>query len=420
MRDPAHDQHGTWAPGRWGAGPWHGGHWNEAWFDRPPRSSARMRLLLPVIASLLLQLPFALFVVLHQRHVTPGSIATLVLSVVGPLLLLGARRFPGPTVALVTLAASIDLGITQEMSGPPYVALAFAVVGAIVRGARLWAWISVGATWVLTITGALLLGMELQPARIAITTLLILIVFGIGEAMRTRREHHAAYRRALTERRQTEVQAERARIARELHDVLAHSLSQINVQAGVGLHLMDSQPEKAKEALASIKDSSKSALDEVRSLLGVLRAGNGGQEAPLVPEPDLSRLQGLVDSVRTQGIDVTLTSTVDDAPKAAQLAIYRIVQESLTNVVRHAGATRASVGIRIDAGDIVVEVADDGAGFDPVGPDPAVEGGRGLLGMHERAELLGGTLETSRSELGGALVTARIPLKESDVKESTA
>jgi signal transduction histidine kinase len=103
-----------------------------------------------------------------------------------------------------------------------------------------------------------------------------------------------------------------------------------------------------------------------------------------------------------------------------QLALYRIVQESLTNVVRHAGATRASVGIRIDAGDIVVEVADDGAGFDPVGPDPAVEGGRGLLGMHERAELLGGTLETARSELGGALVTARIPLKESDLKESTA
>ncbi|MFZ2963239.1 MAG: sensor histidine kinase, partial [Rhodoglobus sp.] len=205
------------------------------------------------------------------------------------------------------------------------------------------------------------------------------------------------------------------RIARELHDVLAHSLSQINVQAGVGLHLMDAHPEKAKEALASIKDSSKSALDEVRSLLGVLRADNGDLDAPLVPEPDLSRLPGLVDSVRTQGIEVAFSSTVDDAPKATQLAIYRIVQESLTNVVRHADATRARVGIRLDGGDILIEVADDGAGF-----DPAAEGGRGLLGMHERAELLGGSLETGRSPLGGALVTARIPLKEPPLRETPA
>lgn len=405
MRDPAHDPHGQWAQDRW-----HG-----AWFDRPPRSSARVRLLLPVIVSLVLQLPFSLFVVVHLRLVTVPSVATLVLAILGPLLLLGARRFPGPTVALLTVAASVDLGITQTMAGPPYVALAFAIVGAIVRGARLWAWISVGATWVVIITGALLLGMELQPARIAITTLLILIVFGIGEGMRSRREHSAAYRRAVAERRQSEVQAERARIARELHDVLAHSLSQINVQAGVGLHLMDAHPEKAKEALASIKDSSKSALDEVRSLLGVLRADNGDLDAPLVPEPDLSRLPGLVDSVRTQGIEVAFSSTVDDAPKATQLAIYRIVQESLTNVVRHADATRARVGIRLDGGDILIEVADDGAGF-----DPAAEGGRGLLGMHERAELLGGSLETGRSPLGGALVTARIPLKEPPLRETPA
>lgn len=415
MHPPAHDPHGPWSEGRWSDTPWSEGRWHEAWYDRPPRTSARMRLLLPVIASLLLQVPFSLFVVLHLRLVTPASLATLALAIAGPLLLLGARRFPGPTVALVAVAATIDLGITQTTAGPPYVALAFAIVGAIVRGARLWAWISVGATWVLTITVALMMGIQLQPGRIAITTLLILVVFGIGEAMRTRREHYAAYRRAVTERRQTEVQAERARIARELHDVLAHSLSQINVQAGVGLHLMDAHPEKAKEALASIKDSSKSALDEVRSLLGVLRAGNGGQDAPLVPEPDLSRLPGLVDSVRTQGIEVTLDSTVDDAPKAAQLAIYRIVQESLTNVVRHAGATRATVGIRVDGGDILVEIADDGAGF-----DPAAGGGRGLLGMHERAELLGGSLETGRSALGGALVSARIPLKESPLSETPA
>ncbi len=402
MREPAHDPHGRSAHSAWSDLSWH-----EAWFDRP-RPSSRMRLLLPVIVSLALQVPFPLFVVVFEGAVTFETVAALVLAIAGPVLLLGARRFPGPTVALTAAAASANFGVAHDIAGPPYLAFAFAIVGAIVRGARLWAWIAAGATWIVVIAGGLLLGAQLQPIRIAITTLLLLIVFGVGEGLRTRTERYASYRRMIAERRESEVQAERARIARELHDVLAHSLSQINVQAGVGLHLMDSQPQKAKEALASIKDSSKSALDEVRSLLGVLRAGNDGQDAPLVPEPDLSRLPGLVDSVRTQGVDVTLSGTVDDPPKAVQLAIYRIVQESLTNVVRHAGATRATVGIRLDAGDIVVEVADDGDGF-----DLAVAGGRGLLGMHERAEQLGGSLTTGRSPLDGALVTARIPLNQS-------
>jgi len=396
MSAPVQDPHAPWHRGRWG---------HDLWPAGPPRSSARVRLLLPVFVSLLVQVPFAAFALVRGGP-DAMSVLGLGLAIVGPLVLLGARRFPGPTVAIIAVIAALDVGVAQALPSPPYIALAFAVVGAIVRGARLWAWISVGTTWVITIVIGLVVGAELQPARIAATTLLILIVFGIGEAFRTRSEHYAQYRQALIQRRHDEVQAERTRIARELHDVLAHSLSQINVQAGVGLHLMDAHPEKAKEALASIKDSSKSALDEVRSLLGVLRAGSG-QDAPLVPEPDLARLPGLIDSVRTQGLDVTLEMGIDDAPKATQLAIYRIVQESLTNVVRHAGADRAIVSIRSDADATVIEVADDGRGLDPL-----AEGGRGLLGMHERTELLGGTLTTGRSSLGGALVTARIPAKE--------
>ncbi|CAN5296705.1 hypothetical protein BH09ACT5_BH09ACT5_22020 [soil metagenome] len=209
------------------------------------------------------------------------------------------------------------------------------------------------------------------------------------------------------------MQAERVRIARELHDVLAHSLSQINVQASVGLHLMDKQPARASEALASIKETSKTALDEVRSVLGVLRA-EGGQDpsAPLVPEPDLSRLPGLAASVTSQGVEVALRNDVADAPKAVQLAVYRIVQESLTNVVRHAGATHAAVVIAQEGDDYVVTVDDDGSG--PHAHADGTTGGRGLLGMHERAELLGGTLTTGASPLGGFRVTARIPLKEHD------
>jgi signal transduction histidine kinase len=394
-------------PGRAHGRPWPDdahGRWGG-----PPgfRPSARARLLFPVVVSLLVQLPAALYWFVHLQNRTLLGLASVGLAIVGPLALLAARRFPGPVVAFVTVAACLDFLIADPRDGPPYVALAFAIVGAIVHGARIWAWISVGVCWTATLAAGIILGLDWHPARIAVTTLGILIVFGIGEGMRTRREHFEEYRRTLAQRKLTEVQAERVRIARELHDVLAHSLSQINVQAGVGLHLMDKQPEKAAEALASIKETSKTALDEVRSVLGVLRAENGDPDAPLVPEPDLSRLPGLAASVTSQGVEVQLANRVDDAPQAVQLAVYRIVQESLTNVVRHAGATRATVDVRVEQGHYVITIADDGSGL----PD-AAGGGRGLLGMQERAELLGGTLELGRSPLGGVLVTARIPKKE--------
>jgi signal transduction histidine kinase len=339
---------------------------------------------------------------------------SVILAIVGPLALLFTRRFPGPVVAFVSLAACVDFFLADASQGPPYIALAFAIVLAIARGARIWAWISVGACWIGTVTIGLVLGLDWHPARIALTTLGILVVFGIGEAVRSRGENYEKYRQAFAQRKLSEVQAERVRIARELHDVLAHSLSQINVQASVGLHLMDKQPEKAAEALASIKETSKTALDEVRSVLGVLRA-EGGQDpsAPLVPEPDLSRLAGLAASVTSQGVEVTLSNAVDTAPKAVQLAIYRIVQESLTNVVRHAHATKATVDISRDGNDLVVSVADNGRGLDSKDPQSdQTQGGRGLLGMRERAELLGGTLDTGHAPEGGLRVTARIPMHE--------
>jgi len=192
--------------------------------------------------------------------------------------------------------------------------------------------------------------------------------------------------------------------------VLAHSLSQINVQASVGLHLMDKQPEKAAAALASIKETSKTALDEVRSVLGVLRAEDGADpSAPLIPEPDLARLAGLAASVTSQGIDVSLDNRLGAAPQAVQLAIYRIVQESLTNVVRHAHAASARVVLEETAASYTITVTDDGDG---VVAHAERSGGRGLLGMHERAELLGGTLDAGPVPDGGFRVAATIPKKE--------
>lgn len=393
---------------------WHSGQqhqWQEFWADRPPprpRMSARARLLLPAAISFLLQVPPALWLVV-QRGSSRDAIAILILSVLGPLALIGARRWPGPVVVVVAAAASADFVLGDSTLGPPYVALAFAIVGAIVRNARLWAWISVGVLWATTLAAGIILELNWNPSRVAVVTLGILIVFGVGEAVRTRREVFDEYRRSFAQRKQTEVQAERVRIARELHDVLAHSLSQINVQASVGLHLMDKQPEKASEALASIKETSKTALDEVRSVLGVLRAEDGQDPgAPLVPEPDLSRLPGLAASVTSQGVAVTIDGELGNPPKAVQLAIYRIVQESLTNVVRHARATRASVVLTNDGDTVVVSISDDGVGL---GDQPS-EGGRGMLGMRERAELLGGTLDVDTGSLGGVTVTARIPQQQ--------
>jgi signal transduction histidine kinase len=409
------------------------GGWHGPWDPdvAPPRftgsSSRRLRLWLPVAISFVVQVPAVLF----QRNAGGGAhwrglaapsdpgefLAHLALALVGPLALIGARRFPGPVVAIVALAAGVDLLLAGNADGPPYISFAFAIGSAIVRGARVWAWISIGATWVGTIALSSLFGLGWQPWRVVGITVGILLLVGAAEGLRTRSERVAEYRRSVATRRQTEVQAERVRIARELHDVLAHSLSQINVQASVGLHLMDKQPDKAADALASIKETSKTALDEVRSVLGVLRAETGGEPgAPLVPEPDLSRLAGLAASVTSQGVEVTLDARVGDVPQATQLAIYRIVQESLTNVVRHAGASRATVIIDETPGSYRVTVTDDGAGPAAAGPADAAggrpAGGRGLLGMHERAELLGGTLDAAPLPGGGFRVSAAIPKKE--------
>jgi len=408
-------------PGSYRGGPPRGHPpWAGQWMDADHiRRRSRWRLVFPVVFSLLVQLPSVLFTFTPAHRPALLHLPTaqfwvaFTITVVGPLALLLRRRFPGPVVAFVAAAAAADLFLLGPDNSAIYISLAFAIVNALAREARVWAWTSVGSAWVLSLVLSIFLGTDWSPFRIAATTLVILIVFGIGESARTRADRIAQITRIRTQRRQSEVQAERVRIARELHDVLAHSLSQINVQAGVGLHLMDSQPEKARDALASIKETSKSALDEVRSVLGVLRAEGGEGEAPLVPESDLSRLDWLAASVSTQGIEVTVTGRPGDVPQATQLAMFRIVQESLTNIVRHARATAAAVELGESDGFYEVSVTDNGTAPAPTGETE----GRGLLGMRERAELLGGTLSAGPVAGGGFRVTARIPVR-STVRQS--
>src|SRR5690606_603411 len=202
-----------------------------------------------------------------------------------------------------------------------------------------------------------------------------------------------ADRVARAERERTAVADERLRIAREVHDVLAHSLSAITVQAGVGLHLLDRDPDQARSALAPSRTTSAEALDEVRAVLGVVR-GDGGDGAPLAPTWDLAALPRLVRQAEAGGVAVTLD--VDDAaadlPDRLAGVVYRVVQESLTNVRRHAlDATRAEVRVRArpgPEGTVAVTVTDDGAGA-----SSGAEPGYGLRGMRERVESVSGTLD---------------------------
>jgi signal transduction histidine kinase len=392
--------------------------------------SGRVALWLPVVVSFVVQVPAAVFAwrarfVLDFVDESPGRFAArLALALVGPVALLFARRFPGPVVAVVTAAAAGYVLIVSGDGAPPYIALAFAIVSAVVRDARRWALISLGAGWILTVTFGVILGVSWQPALVVAVSLALVLMLALGETLRTRRRRFDELRRQRAERRAAEAQAERVRIARELHDVLAHSLSQISVQAGVGLHLIDTKPEEAAKALADIKATSRSALDEVRSVLGVLRgeadetdetgAAIGPGPAPLVPTPDLSRLGSLAESVRSQGLEVDVHNRIVGASGAVQLALYRIVQESLTNVLRHSGSARAQVVLVEDATGYRATITDEGASR-PSGKasaeDPAGSG-RGLLGMRERAELLGGRLEAGPVEGGGFRVVAVIPKRE--------
>jgi signal transduction histidine kinase len=366
---------------------------------RPP---AAFRLLAPVVISLLVQVPAAIGIAVWMNVGWAAGIGHVLLAAIGALALLAIGRWPGPTVAFVALAALADLLLTPD-AGPPYVALAFAIVIAVARGAAAWAAGSVVAAWIVAVVLMTAWGQSWHPFRAAVTTLALALCFGIGAFVRTRAERMRRYRAEALARRQSAEERERVRIARELHDVIGHALSQINVQASVGLHLMDRDAEQARTALANIKTTSKTALEEVRSVLGAIRTD---VDAPLTPQAELAELPRLVAGVRSPGLDVRLVDRLEgDAPgRAAQFAAYRIAQEALTNVVRHAEASNAVVTVMRDGDELRLIVEDDG-----IGPVAASVDGSGILGMRERAALLGGTVQVRHSAEGGTRVEARLP-----------
>lgn len=203
------------------------------------------------------------------------------------------------------------------------------------------------------------------------------------------------------------VNEERMRIARELHDVVAHGLAMINVQAGAAAHRFDRRPDEARQALFTIKDASHAALQEVRATLGVLRQ-TGDEDTPLRPPPGLGELDELAAWAATGGIHVELSTdgVPPELPVGIGMAAYRIAQEAITNVTRHAHTDRARISVTTTSSTLVVEIEDEGRGDDGRGSN----GGHGLLGMRERAAAMGGRLEAGNRPGGGYRVRASLPI----------
>jgi signal transduction histidine kinase len=225
--------------------------------------------------------------------------------------------------------------------------------------------------------------------------------WALGEAARNRRA-------AIEKESQRAIAEEQARIARELHDVIAHSVSMIVVQAAAADDVFEERPDQARDALRSIERAGREALGELRRLLSGVRPGLAAE--PTEPQPGLARLEELAESVRLGGLAVTVRQEGEpaDLPVGLDLSAYRIVQEALTNTLRHARATRAEVTVVYGTDSLEVDVRDDGRGAAGNGDG---SGGHGLVGMRERAALLGGTLEAGPHPGGGYRVHARLPLE---------
>ncbi|MER5888137.1 sensor histidine kinase [Streptomyces sp. NPDC001941] len=349
----------------------------------------------------------------RQPERVPLDALARVLLVLGPALLLLRGRRPVPVVFAVAATVLVYLGAGYPY-GPVFVPVVVAAFAAVVAGHRRAAWWALGLLWLGHVVVGHWLYAWLPPAgdraapwgqELAVAAW-VMAVLAASELARTRREQgqRARAERAAAERRRAD--EERLRIARELHDVLAHSISVINVQAGVGLALLDSDPEQARTALTTIKAASKEALGEVRQVLDTLRAPG---EAPRAPAPGLDRLPELVRQAAAAGLRVAVEGPGERPPLApgTELAAFRIVQEALTNVVRHSSSRTARVRLAFPPGRLELRIDDEG----PATGSDAGGSGNGLAGMRERAAALGGTIEAGRRPDGGFRVEAALPLE---------
>ncbi|SCG59138.1 Histidine kinase [Micromonospora siamensis] len=349
-----------------------------------------------------------------------GGIAAVLFALLLVAVTAGGQRPDSPTgVALAVALCAVQAGCLLWIRRHPIPALAVAALAGVGLEA-----LCPQLGWLGQVAVPLSYVARLRPPRVSLPALgvllaptpwklvhggwrdLLLAVAGLGlgwalgEVQRGRAERWQAHRARAIGR-------ERERISRELHDVVAHHVAVIAVQAAAAEDVLDERPDQARAALGSIQDAARSALTELRAILHALTADAGPD--PAVPQPRLTQLDALADAVRAAGLEVTMDrpgGTVG-LPGGVELSAYRIVQEALTNAVKHGHATRAEVSVRYDDGVLRVEVVNDG----PVAPAPRTAEGHGILGMRERARLLGGTLDAGPLAAGGFRVSAQIPVR---------
>ncbi len=391
----------------------------------PPLLSAiteRQRLGLAALAALAGLTAIALGI-RPLGHV-PGARLNLAVLLCIPAISFG-RRWPLPVLALTSAAAAAQMasGTASLLGSLVLVVAGYTVAASVPR------WLSIRAVLAAAaIFGAALLyaGMTKEPAVLAAGAVLGYLPLAagwfIGDSVAVRRRYVAGLawqaereRAAEAERARQEVREERVRIARELHDVVAHTLAVITVQAGVGRRLMAKRPEEAGGALESIEMIGRTAQDELRVVLGLLRDEDAGAAA-LAPAPRLADLKELADTVRASGTPVELRTSGADRQlsPALELTLYRVVQEALTNIVRHAPQARATVDLTVSAERVRLEVADDAGSAGRTAGDqerPDIPGtGHGIVGMRERIGAFGGWL-VAEPLACGFRVLAEVPIE---------
>ena len=339
----------------------------------------------------------------------PVSGVGYALSAVAGLAFVLWRRAPLATL-LIAAGAVTTYTAVGEPGGPIYVGAFAAAMNLAARADHTRGWLPWTAAAALALVVAEIVANAFSFHVLPIAALFVVLPKVVSDTARNRRLHHAAlHARVESAEQETlrRVAEERLRIAREVHDVVGHGLAAISLRAGVADHVRDRDPEEVTEALRSIREVSKQSLAELSALLGTLR---DGEPADRAPTPGLGAVPGLVGTLRDAGLPVDLDASVNGAPvpELVGAAGYRIVQEALTNVTRHAGEG-ASAQVRVARGGdtVEVEVVDDGRGTGTNGVRP----GGGLTGMRERAEALGGAFEAGDRPGGGFRVWARLPVR---------
>ncbi|MEO3936959.1 histidine kinase [Dermatophilaceae bacterium Soc4.6] len=342
-----------------------------------------------------------------------GPLAYLLVAASG--LALAWRNAAPTTTVLVTVALGVGYQGAGFPGGPAPVPIVLALYSIAHRGARLQS-LGLGLLAILALLGARSLAVPggfASPLLIAfpITVLAALFAGQLVAARRGQRQRTLERQAAAEQAREYDIQrrvdAERLRIARELHDVVAHNISLINVQATMGAHVIATRPAEATEALVAIKSASKQALRELRSILQVLRQAD--ETDPTAPAPGLADLDAMLASTAHAGVDTVLTvsGTRRTLPSTVDVAAYRIIQESLTNVMRYAGPAPVQLQLHYADANLSVQVDSD---ID-TGVDPRFGGsGQGIAGMRERAAAVGGTLHAAPDGHGRFLVRADLPL----------